>query len=90
MSNEMTDRRVEDLYAWAIAWDAEPVGEHAQRLQEDARYEFREWLAGHDREVAEAAWDEGCAAARLHAEQERSGSETRIVLTNPYRKEYGR
>ena len=55
MSNEMTDRRVEDLYAWATAWDAEPVDEHAQRLQEAARYEFREWLAEHDAQVGLAA-----------------------------------
>ena len=33
--------------------------EAANRELRDASYQFDRWLAAHDREVAEKAWDEG-------------------------------
>ena len=30
-----------------------------ENCENDASYEFNRWLAAHDREVAEKAWDEG-------------------------------
>lgn len=42
---------------------------------------FRNWLAEHDRVVAEKAWDEGALATRLMF----SGPSVGLLSRNPYR-----
>ena len=55
MSDALTGQRVEDLFAFATAWDSAPEDEHVQRMQARARSQFREWLAEHDAQVGLAA-----------------------------------
>lgn len=86
----LTDKRVEDMYSWAIAWHTEPQDEHVQRIQDSNRKQFREWLARHDREVASRAWDEGHEDGE-YDERNRARIEygTRSATSNPYRAEAG-
>lgn len=56
------------------------------REERDAR--FRRWLAAHDREVAERAWDEGHAASErdwAFAFDLTTPDEERTPWANPYR-----
>lgn len=50
-----TMKRVEDMYSWAVAWNASPDPDDRAdlvALAERQRAEFRRWLAEHDRQVA--------------------------------------
>ena len=48
---------------------------------------FDRWLAEHDRQVAERAWDEGQKAGLLRADFEYGAVGYQHVRGNPYRKE---
>lgn len=54
--------------------------------QEEADAEYDEWLAEHDRQAAERAWDEGAKAGMREANDIRRGDVNRPTL-NPYRQE---
>lgn len=62
------------------------VTRYVGEARTEAEQWFDRWLAS----VKADAWDDGCKAGRLHEAQERRGSETRIILDNPHRKEGGR
>ena len=60
-----TMQRIEDMYSWAVHWDAAPELKdkpHMIELAQTLRAEFCRALAKHDRQVAERAWGEGYTA----------------------------
>jgi hypothetical protein len=63
------------LASYGDRWDSVPL--------EDSRAAFDRWLAAHDREVAERAWDEASAAFNAHFSIMGGGP------TSPYRLEAG-
>lgn len=64
MSEQYTPTTEKVADAWASRYD----GEHASASGEERRgyeAEFARWLAEHDRQVAERAWDEGARWAAV-------------------------
>ena len=65
-----TMQRIEDMYSWAVHWDAAPELKdkpHMIELAQTLRAEFRRALAKHDRQVAERAWEKGAIAGHRAA-----------------------
>ena len=81
-----TDQQVEDSFAYDPEYEYHRPDDPGYHYRNRAAYKC--WLAEHDRQVAESAWDEGHL---VHGEHYRHNGYCRdsggCIAVNPYRKE---